>query len=25
VVYSILDVEWPTVRMHLQFRLDRNG
>lgn len=23
VVYSILDVEWPTVRTHLQFRLDR--
>lgn len=25
VVYSILDVEWPTVRTHLQFRLDRHG
>jgi N-acetyltransferase len=25
VVYSILDVEWPTVRRHLQFRLDRPG
>ncbi|WNG95613.1 GNAT family N-acetyltransferase [Mycobacterium sp. ITM-2016-00318] len=24
-VYSILDVEWPTVRTHLQFRLDRHG
>lgn len=24
VVYSILDVEWPTVRTHLQFRLDRH-
>jgi RimJ/RimL family protein N-acetyltransferase len=25
VVYSILDIEWPTVRTHLQFRLDRHG
>jgi RimJ/RimL family protein N-acetyltransferase len=25
VVYSILDHEWPTVRTHLQFRLDRPG
>ena len=25
VVYSILDVEWPTVRTHLQFRLGRDG
>jgi N-acetyltransferase len=25
VVYSILDIEWPAVRAHLQFRLDRNG
>ena len=25
VVYSILDIEWPTVRRHLQFRLDRHG
>jgi hypothetical protein len=24
-VYSILDIEWPAVRAHLQFRLDRNG
>jgi N-acetyltransferase len=24
VVYSILDIEWPTVRTHLRFRLDRN-
>jgi RimJ/RimL family protein N-acetyltransferase len=24
VVYSILDVEWPTVRTHLQFRLNRH-
>jgi hypothetical protein len=24
-VYSILDVEWPTVRTHLQFRLNRNA
>jgi RimJ/RimL family protein N-acetyltransferase len=23
VVYSILDVEWPAVRSHLRFRLDR--
>ncbi|MGZ6779245.1 MAG: GNAT family N-acetyltransferase [Mycobacterium sp.] len=25
VVYSILDIEWPSVRTHLQFRLDRHG
>ncbi|OBK75037.1 GNAT family N-acetyltransferase [Mycobacterium sp. 1274761.0] len=25
VVYSILDIEWPTVRRHLQFRLNRHG
>ncbi len=25
VVYSILDVEWPTVRAHLRFRLDRHA
>jgi N-acetyltransferase len=25
VVYSILDIEWPSVRRHLQFRLDRHG
>jgi len=25
VVYSILDHEWPTVRTHLQFRLDRHS
>ena len=25
VVYSILDVEWPTVRTHLRFRLDRHA
>ena len=25
VVYSILDIEWPAVRTHLQFRLDRHG
>ena len=25
VVYSILDIEWPAVRSHLRFRLDRNG
>ncbi len=25
VVYSILDIEWPTVRTHLQFRLGRHG
>jgi N-acetyltransferase len=25
VVYSILDSEWPSVRTHLQFRLDRHG
>jgi RimJ/RimL family protein N-acetyltransferase len=25
VVYSILDVEWPSVRTHLQFRLDRHA
>ncbi len=25
VVYSILDLEWPTVQTHLQFRLDRHG
>jgi RimJ/RimL family protein N-acetyltransferase len=25
VVYSILDVEWPTVATHLKFRLDRHG
>jgi N-acetyltransferase len=24
-VYSILDIEWPAVRTHLQFRLDRHG
>ncbi|OBB15138.1 GCN5 family acetyltransferase [Mycobacteriaceae bacterium 1482268.1] len=24
-VYSILDIEWPTVRRHLQFRLNRDG
>jgi RimJ/RimL family protein N-acetyltransferase len=24
VVYSILDIEWPAVRAHLRFRLDRN-
>ena len=24
VVYSILDVEWPTVRSNLRYRLDRN-
>jgi N-acetyltransferase len=24
VVYSILDIEWPTVRRHLRFRLDRH-
>ncbi|RDH79050.1 N-acetyltransferase [Mycolicibacterium moriokaense] len=24
VVYSILDVEWPTVRTHLEFRLNRH-
>lgn len=25
VVYSILDIEWPSVRNNLVFRLDRNG
>lgn len=25
LVYSILDIEWPSVRTHLQFRLDRHG
>jgi RimJ/RimL family protein N-acetyltransferase len=25
VVYSILDIEWPSVRTHLQFRLDRHA
>ena len=25
VVYSILDIEWPTVRRHLEFRLERNS
>lgn len=25
VVYSILDIEWPSVRTHLQFRLNRHG
>lgn len=25
VVYSVLDIEWPSVRAHLQFRLDRHG
>lgn len=25
VVYSILDIEWPSVRSNLEFRLDRNG
>jgi RimJ/RimL family protein N-acetyltransferase len=25
VVYSILDIEWPSVRNNLRFRLDRNG
>ena len=25
VVYSILDIEWPSVRNNLQYRLDRNG
>ena len=24
-VYSILDIEWPSVRNNLQFRLDRHG
>ena len=24
VVYSILDIEWPTVRTHLRFQLDRH-
>ena len=24
VVYSILDVEWPAVRAHLRFRLERD-
>jgi N-acetyltransferase len=25
VVYSILDIEWPSVRNNLKFRLDRHG
>ena len=25
VVYSILDIEWPSVRNNLRYRLDRNG
>lgn len=25
VVYSILDIEWPSVRNHLRFRLERNA
>lgn len=25
VVYSILDIEWPSVRNNLRFRLERNG
>jgi RimJ/RimL family protein N-acetyltransferase len=25
VVYSILDIEWPSVRNHLRYRLGRNA